>query len=97
VGIKEVYENDENATQYMEEGSVEHPKTKKRVNPKVLDGSPITDTQDGDLREPLMDWMTAPKNPYFARTMVNRVWKHYFGRGFVEEVVAPGFVIKVES
>jgi hypothetical protein len=86
VGIKEVYENDENATQYMEEGSVEHPKTKKKVNPKVLDGVFINDTQDGDLREPLMDWMTAPKNPYFAKTIVNRVWKHYFGRGFVEEV-----------
>lgn len=86
VGIKEVYENDENATQYMEEGSVEHPKTKKRVNPRVLDGKPIEDTQDGDLREPLLEWMTAKKNPYFARTMVNRVWKHYFGRGFVEEV-----------
>ena len=38
VGIKEVYENDENATQYMEEGSVEHPKTKKRVDAKFLDG-----------------------------------------------------------
>jgi len=86
VGIKEVYENDENATQYMEEGSVEHPKTKKRVRPKVLDGAPIEDSQDGDLREPLLDWMTSPKNAYFARTIVNRVWKHYFGRGFVEEV-----------
>ena len=86
VGIKEVYENDENATQYMEEGSVEHPKTKKRVSPKFLDGAAIADTQDGDIRENLMDWMVSAKNPYFAKTIVNRVWKHYFGRGFVEEV-----------
>ncbi len=86
VGIKEVYENDENATQYLEEGSVEHPKTKKRVTAKLLDGPTVEDTQDGDIREALVDWMVSAKNPYFARTMVNRVWRHYFGRGFVEEV-----------
>jgi hypothetical protein len=86
VGIKEVYENDENATQYMEEGFVEHPKTKQRVTPRFLDGGFIKDTQDADIREPLADWMASPKNPFFARTIVNRVWKHYMGRGFVEEV-----------
>ena len=86
VGIKEVYENDENATQYLEEGTVEHPKTKKKVSPRFLDGPAIEDTQDGDIREKLVDWMVSAKNPYFAKTIVNRVWKHYFGRGFVEEV-----------
>lgn len=86
VGIKEVYENDENATQYMEEGFVEHPKTKKRVDPKFLDGPSLKDEQDADIREPLVDWMVSPKNPFFARTITNRVWKHFMGRGFVEEV-----------
>lgn len=86
VGIKEVYENDENATQYMEEGFVEHPKTKKRVDPKFLDGQTIKDSQDADLREPLLDWMTSPRNPFFAREIANRIWKHYMGRGLVEEV-----------
>ena len=86
VGIKEVYENDENATQYMEEGFVEHPKTKKRVDPKFLDGPALKDEQDADIREPLLDWMVPPKNPFFARTITNRVWKHFMGRGFVEEV-----------
>jgi hypothetical protein len=86
VGIKEVYENDENATQYMEEGFVEHPKTKKRVDPKLLDGLAMKDQQDIDIREPLVDWIVSPKNPFFARTITNRVWKHFMGRGFVEEV-----------
>lgn len=86
VGIKEVYENDENATQYMEEGSVEHPKTKKKVGAKFLDGGLVADGQDKDIREDLVAWMRGPKNPYFAKAIVNRVWKHYFGRGFVEEV-----------
>jgi hypothetical protein len=86
VGIKEVYENDENATQYMEEGFVEHPKTKQRVTPRFLDGGTVHDEQDADIREALTDWMASPKNPFFARTIVNRVWKHFMGRGLVEEV-----------
>ena len=30
--------------------------------------------------------MTAPKNPYFARAMVNRTWWRLFGRGLVNPV-----------
>jgi hypothetical protein len=30
--------------------------------------------------------MTAPANPYFARAIVNRMWRNFFGRGFVEPV-----------
>lgn len=86
VGIKEVYENDENATQYLEEGSVEHPKTKKKVTPKFLDGGRVEDGPDKDIREDLVAWMRSPKNPFFAKAIVNRVWKRYFGRGLVEEV-----------
>jgi hypothetical protein len=86
VGIKEVYENDENATQYMEEGFVEHPKSKHRVDPKFLDGKVVQDSPDADIRENLVDWMAAPDNQFFAKAIVNRVWKHFMGRGFVEEV-----------
>ena len=46
----------------------------------------IKDEQDADIREALADWLASPKNPFFARTIVNRVWKHYMGRGLVEEV-----------
>jgi len=86
VGIKEVYENDENATQYMEEGFVEHPKTKQLVTARFLDGGTVRDEQDKDIREDLVAWMTSPRNPFFAKTIVNRVWKHFMGRGLVEEV-----------
>ena len=30
--------------------------------------------------------MTSPTNPYFARTLVNRMWRHFMGRGLVEPV-----------
>lgn len=86
VAVKEVYENDENATVYNEEGTVVHPKSKKAVTPKYLDGGLEADDPDKDIREALARWMTRGDNPFFARAFVNRVWKHYMGRGLVEEV-----------
>ncbi len=41
---------------------------------------------DDDRRERLVNWLTRPENPYFARSTVNRVWYHLFGRGIVEPV-----------
>ncbi len=86
VGIKEVYENDENATVYKEEGTIVHPKTGKVVVPKYLDGDYEPDHPDRDIRVALTRWMSSPRNPFFARATVNRVWKHFLGRGLVEEV-----------
>lgn len=37
-------------------------------------------------RPVLADWLTAPKNPFFARAMINRVWAQLFGRGLVSPV-----------
>jgi len=37
-------------------------------------------------RPVLAKWLTAPNNPYFARAMVNRMWSHFFGRGFVNPI-----------
>ncbi len=32
----------------------------------------------------LADWMSSPENPFFAKALVNRYWKHFFKRGLVE-------------
>ena len=32
----------------------------------------------------LAKWITSPENPLTARVMVNRIWRHHFGRGIVE-------------
>jgi hypothetical protein len=37
-----------------------------------------------DPRQDLVDWMAAPDNPFFAKALVNRYWKHFFSRGIVE-------------
>ncbi|MBK8975247.1 MAG: DUF1553 domain-containing protein [Planctomycetes bacterium] len=41
---------------------------------------------DGSRRERLAAWLTAPENPYFARSYVNRVWSYLLGRGLIEPV-----------
>jgi len=45
-----------------------------------------TDGKDSDNRIPLTQWLTDKKNPYFARSMVNRIWQALMGRGLVEPV-----------
>jgi hypothetical protein len=38
------------------------------------------------MRVALAGWLTAPENPFFARSFANRVWAHYFGVGLVNPV-----------
>jgi hypothetical protein len=44
----------------------------------------LTIPADKDPRQLLVDWMVDPKNPFFAKTVVNRYWAHFFGRGIVD-------------
>ncbi|MFO1091957.1 MAG: DUF1553 domain-containing protein [Planctomycetaceae bacterium] len=43
-------------------------------------------SRDDDPRRELARWMTSPNNPFFARTMVNRTWAHFLGRGLVHPI-----------
>jgi hypothetical protein len=61
-----------------------HPRTKKSLKPAGLDGPELELSPDDDPRGKLVDWLAAPANPFFARTLVNRYWKHFLGRGLVE-------------
>jgi len=51
---------------------------------KLLGGAVVDLTQYDDPRQPLMDWLRSPENPYFARAFVNRVWATYFNVGIVD-------------
>ncbi|MCY3552501.1 MAG: DUF1549 and DUF1553 domain-containing protein [Candidatus Poribacteria bacterium] len=57
----------------------------KHVRPHFLDG---TEYQGSRLkkREALAQWMTDKSNPYFSQALVNRIWKRFLGRAFVEPV-----------
>ena len=57
------------------------------VKPRLPDGKPLSPTA---RRRGLADWITARDNPYFARNMVNRVWRELFGQGLVRALDDPG-------
>ena len=63
-----------------------NPATGKTPTPKALGGPEIPLKPGQDPRVKLADWVTAPDNPFFARSFVNRVWAHYFGIGLVNPV-----------
>lgn len=64
-------------------GQVKHPVTGEVVPPHGLGGPDLEIPPFEDPRHYLVDWMTQPDNPYFARAFVNRMWAHFFGRGLV--------------
>ena len=47
--------------------------------------SPRAVAPDQDPREVFADWLLAPENPWFARSIVNRIWYWLLGRGIVHE------------
>jgi hypothetical protein len=59
-------------------------KTKQPVKAAGLGATPVSLSPDDDPRLALIDWMTSKSNRYFARSLVNRYWKHFFNRGLVE-------------
>lgn len=62
----------------------ENKKTRQPVKPAAL-GAPTQDIlPDEDPRLRLADWMSDKSNPFFAKALVNRYWKHFFKRGLVE-------------
>ena len=68
------------------DGELAQPLTGKPQRPKPLEGDPIPAGTQADRREFLADWLCSPKNPYFARAIVNRVWANYMVVGLVEAV-----------
>ena len=59
-------------------------KTKQSVPPAGLGASPVKLSPDDDPRQALADWMSNKDNPFFAKALVNRYWKHFFNRGLVD-------------
>jgi len=59
-------------------------KTGEQVLPTAL-GDSVGEIPPGeDPRLRLANWMSSPENPFFAKALVNRYWKHFFHRGLIE-------------
>jgi hypothetical protein len=59
-------------------------RSKAAVMPTSLGGETLKLKPEQDPRFALAAWMSAKDNPFFAHTLVNRYWKHFFNRGLVE-------------
>lgn len=65
---------------------VMHPTTNEPVAaefPFTYEGA---DASEADLRERLAHWLTSGDNPYFARSLTNRYWSYFLGRGIIDPV-----------
>ena len=66
-------------------GEVIHPATREKAVPRIP-GDRFLPADVADGRVELADWLTGSDNPYFAKAIVNRLWRAMMGRGLVEPV-----------
>ena len=62
----------------------QNPRSGVQIKPTALGGETLEVAPERDPRLLLADWMSSPENPFFAKSLVNRYWKHFFDRGIVE-------------
>jgi hypothetical protein len=85
VGRKKGYvQNQERVFHRPGVAQAQNPKTKSMVKPTGLGSQPMEIVATDDPRQALVSWVSDPANPFFAKALVNRYWKHFFGRGLVD-------------
>jgi hypothetical protein len=67
-------------------GEVVQPRSGKTMPPKFMGGKVPVIPKGKDRRVVLADWITSGDNPFFAKSVVNRVWFHLNGKGIVDPV-----------
>ena len=67
-------------------GHVTNPRSGRPQPPRYLGGEEPTLPPGKDRREAYAVWLTSPKNPFFARGLVNRFWSYFFHRGIIDPV-----------
>jgi len=68
------------------EGEITQPRTGKTMKPHFPGGADAEIAPGEDRRAVLAKWLTKPENPFFAKSVVNRVWFHVMGKGIVDPV-----------
>jgi hypothetical protein len=68
------------------DGEVTQPRTGKTMRPRFIGVGDADVPAGADRRDTLAIWLTGPENPFFAKSVVNRVWFHLMGKGIVDPV-----------
>ena len=86
VGRRPLPEGDEFIFTMASPTAVVNPDTNQPADPKFPFAHAGAIDVASTRREQLAQWLTAKENPYFARSIVNRYWSYFFGRGIIDPV-----------
>jgi WD40 repeat protein len=67
-------------------GEVRNPTTQVVQTPEFPYTHDDMPSAGDNLREQFAHWTTSAKNPYFAKSYVNRAWSYLMGPGFIEPI-----------
>jgi hypothetical protein len=65
---------------------VMHPKSGKPIEAAFPYTHPGVDASLTDPREKLAQWLVSKENPYFGKSLANRYWSYFLGRGIIDPV-----------
>lgn len=68
------------------DGEITQPRSQKQMAPKFLGGAIPSIAPTTDRRDVLAAWLTSTENPFFAKSVANRIWYHLNGKGIVDPV-----------
>ena len=86
VGRKNSVDAEEEVIFSQAGGEVTQPRTNKQMKVHLLLKGDVDIPADQDRRVVFAQWLTGPENPFFSKSVVNRVWGHLFGRGIVDPI-----------
>ena len=86
VGRKNSVDAEEEVIFTQAGGEVTQPRTNKQMKVHLLLKGDVDVPPDQDRRVVFAQWLTSPENPFFAKSVVNRIWGHMFGRGIVDPI-----------
>lgn len=89
VGLRAGYEvGEEIIFDQRADYEMKHPKDGRVVKPEFLLASakPVAIPDDSRRRDALADWLVSKDNPFFPKSVTNRVWSYFFGKGIIDPV-----------
>ena len=93
VGLRPGYESGEEIVfDKRDDYDVHHPKDDRVMKPKFLVAAttasiaPTPLPDDANRRQAFANWITSKDNPFFAKSMANRLWSYFLGKGIIDPV-----------
>ncbi|MFO0978137.1 MAG: DUF1549 and DUF1553 domain-containing protein [Planctomycetaceae bacterium] len=86
VGRKETGLPDDEMIFVKAGGEVTQPRTGKQMKVRLLLEGDVDVPNDQDRRVVFANWLTNNSNPFFAKSLSNRIWGHVVGKGIVDPV-----------